>query len=74
MLFNQGEELVHTCSVSMAKIIEFSFGLLPNPLYSPDFPPTREIFFYFLTLKMATRNKFTSWKDGEDLKGVYADK
>ena len=47
ILFHQDNALMHTCAVSMVKIIELKFKLLQHPPYSPDLAPSD--FFYFQT-------------------------
>ncbi|XP_023217030.1 histone-lysine N-methyltransferase SETMAR-like [Centruroides sculpturatus] len=49
ILFHQDNARVHTCAVSMAKITELKFELLPHPPYSPDLAPSD--FFLFPNLK-----------------------
>ena len=47
ILFHQDNAQVHTCTVSMAKIMELKFELLQHLPYSPDLAPSD--FFYFQT-------------------------
>lgn len=49
VLFHQDNARVHTSAVSMAKIMELKFELLPHPPYSPDLAPSD--FFLFPNLK-----------------------
>lgn len=49
ILLHQDNARVHTCTVSMAKIMELKFELLPHPPYSPDLAPSD--FFLFPNLK-----------------------
>ncbi|GBP84033.1 Histone-lysine N-methyltransferase SETMAR [Eumeta japonica] len=39
VLFHQDNARVHTCLVTMAKIHELRYELLPHPAYSPDLAP-----------------------------------
>ncbi|GBP28367.1 Histone-lysine N-methyltransferase SETMAR [Eumeta japonica] len=39
VLFHQDNACVHTCLVTMAKIHELRYELLPHPAYSPDLAP-----------------------------------
>ena len=49
VLFHQDNARVHTCAVSMAKIHELGYELLPHPPYSPDLAPSD--YFLFPNLK-----------------------
>lgn len=49
VLFHQDNARVHTCLVSMAKIHELGYELLPHPAYSPDLAPCD--YFLFPNLK-----------------------
>ncbi|GBP64531.1 Histone-lysine N-methyltransferase SETMAR [Eumeta japonica] len=40
VLFHQDNARVHTCLVTMAKIHELRYELLPHPAYSPDLAPS----------------------------------
>uniref|UniRef100_A0A1B6MM15 Tc1-like transposase DDE domain-containing protein n=1 Tax=Graphocephala atropunctata TaxID=36148 RepID=A0A1B6MM15_9HEMI len=50
ILFRQENARVHTCAVSMAKIAELKFVLLPHPPYSPELAPSD--FFRFPNFKI----------------------
>ncbi|GBP34295.1 Histone-lysine N-methyltransferase SETMAR [Eumeta japonica] len=39
VLFHQDNARMHTCLVTMAKIHELRYELLPHPAYSPDLAP-----------------------------------
>ena len=54
ILFHQDNAQVHTCTVSMAKIMELKFELLQHLPYSPDLAPSD--FFYFQTWKNGSSN------------------
>ncbi|KRT83611.1 hypothetical protein AMK59_4170 [Oryctes borbonicus] len=57
ILFHQDN--VHTCSISIAKIIELKFELVQHPPYSPHLAPSD--FFLFLNLKKSLGGRrFTS--------------
>lgn len=49
VLFHQDNARVHTCVVTMAKIHELGYELLPHPAYSPDLAPCD--YFLFPNLK-----------------------
>ncbi|XP_022822885.1 histone-lysine N-methyltransferase SETMAR-like [Spodoptera litura] len=49
VLFHQDNARVHTCAVSMGKIDELGYELLPHPAYSPDLAPCD--YFLFPNLK-----------------------
>ncbi|GBP09164.1 Histone-lysine N-methyltransferase SETMAR [Eumeta japonica] len=49
VLFHQDNARVHTCLVTIAKIHELRYELLPHPAYSPDLDPCD--YYLFLNLK-----------------------
>ena len=49
ILFHQDKAQVHTCTVSISKIMELKFKLLQHPSYSKDLVPSD--FFLFSNLK-----------------------
>ena len=49
ILFHQDNAHVHTCAVSMDKIMKLKFELLQHPPYPPDLAPSD--FFLFPNLK-----------------------
>ena len=56
ILFHQDNARVHTCAISMAKIMELKFELLHHPQYSPDLASS-DFFFISKLAKMARRTK-----------------
>ena len=55
IVFHQDNAPVHTTGVSIAKVHELGFKLLPHPLYFPDLAPSD--FFLFPNLKISLGGK-----------------
>ncbi len=49
VLFHHDNAPAHSSAVTMAKLVELGYELLPNPPYSPDLTPRD--FFWFPNLK-----------------------
>ena len=59
--FHQDKARVHTCAVSMAKLYELEYELVPHPLYSLDLASSD--YFLFTNLKKQLGGKRFSSND-----------
>ena len=70
VLFHQDNARVHTCAVSMAKLYELSYKLVPHPPYSPDLDPSEYVLFPNLK-KWLGEKRFSSKDEIIDQTNTY---